>query len=365
MRRKFSNKYQDLLTTKGPIAVFEAMHNPEIFNKTIRVYGWEDNGTSSYDHNLIASVNKYLFEELEVIEAMIPEGLENRPGIIKESTKYICIHDTAGARKGAGATAHKNYVCNGGGGTSWHYSSGDDGIYHHLPNNEVAYHAGDGSRTYNLVNSGVIATTAKPIIDISEDGFYTLNGEKLEILAPTNDGKILSAKDINDLNIEVVIGDDNYYYLGTTWYSKTYNLIGNGGGNRNSIGIESMIDNGCDLYLVWQRLAKLVASLLLEQNLNLDAVVQHHFFSGKDCPKTMRKAAMWDHFLDLVEAEYFVLTQMKDYSISIIPKSKNIDNNGRIINQEDIDMELNYTLVIKDKFNNQFEKDFKSIYKKA
>lgn len=356
MRRTFTNKYNDLLINSGPLAVFEAMHNPIITNKVIRVFGWEDGGNSSYDHKLLGSVSKYLFEDLNIIEAPIPKNLDNRPRIIKESTKYICVHDTASARKGAGASAHKNYVCNGGGGTSWHYSSGDDGIYHHLPNNEVAYHAGDGSRTYKLENSNVVATSKTPKVDISEDGYYTLNGVKSSVLAPTNDDLILAAKDLNDLNIEIVIGEDNYYYLGSTWYSKTYNLIGNGGGNRNSIGIESMIDNGSDIYLTWQRLAKLVASLLIEQKLNLDAVVQHHFFSGKDCPMTMRRANMWDYFLDLVEAEHFIMSKMKNYNIEIKPKSKGINKNGRITN--DNNPNLSYQLIIVDEYKKQYEKEF-------
>lgn len=42
---------------------------------------------------------------------------------------------------------HAEYVQNGGGGTSWHYSAGDTGIYHQIPDNERAYHAGDGKES--------------------------------------------------------------------------------------------------------------------------------------------------------------------------------------------------------------------------
>ena len=138
MRRKFTNVYNQLLESKGPIAVFEAMHNHKVDSKTVRVFGWENEGKSSYDHELVTSVSKYLFEDLKITEAFISKDLDNRPGIIKESTKYITVHDTAGAREGSGAVAHMKYVTNGGGGTSWHYSLGNDGIFHHLPNDEVA-----------------------------------------------------------------------------------------------------------------------------------------------------------------------------------------------------------------------------------
>lgn len=355
MRRKFTNKYLEVFKKEGPLGVFRAFHNEKVEEKIIRVFGWEDQGRSSYDHNLIPSVSKYLFEDLEIIEAYIDSSLENRPGIIKESTKYITVHDTAGAREGSGAVAHMKYVTKGGGGTSWHYSLGNDGIFKHLPHNEVAYHAGDGSRTYTLENSNVKASTPKPDIDISKDGYYVLNGEKSTILAPTNDGEILSKKDINDLSIEIQI-IDGYYYIGNTWYSKTYKLIGNGGGNRNSIGIEACIDRGSDIYLTWQRLAKLVAYLLIAENLDLDAVVQHHYFSGKDCPMTMRRAKMWDDFLDLVEVEYFVQTTMKDYEIKINPITNNIDSNGRI--KELTKDDLVYEVIITDKDNNIYKDKF-------
>lgn len=361
MRRKFSNTYHTILKNDGPLAVLKAMHNPKIESKQVRVFGWEDEGRSSYDHNLINSVSKYLFEDLEITEALIPSNLPNRPGIIKESTKYITIHDTAGAREGSGAVAHMKYVTNGGGGTSWHYSLGNDGIFHHLPNNEVAYHAGDGSRTYSLENSNVKATTPNPEVNISEDGYYTLNNQKTTILAPTNEEEILTKDVINDMSIEVQV-IDGYYHIGTTWYSKGYRLIGNGGGNRNSIGIESCIDRGSDLYLTWQMLAKLVAYLLEEQNLDLDAVVQHHFFSGKDCPMTMRRAKMWDSFLDLVEAEYFIRTMMKDYKITLKSESDNIAANGRIINQDKIDKILKYTIIIEDKEGNIYTDNLTSSF---
>ena len=358
MRRKFSKVYDELLESRGPIAVFEEMHNKKVDLMSVHVFGWENEGKSSYDHDLVTSVSKYLFEDLEITEAFISKDLDNRPGIIKESTKYITVHDTAGAREGSGAVAHMKYVTNGGGGTSWHYSLGNDGIFHHIPNNEVAYHAGDGSRTYSLENTNVKATNRDPEVAISLDGYYTLNNIKSTIIAPTKDEKILSKEYLNDMSIEIQIGEDGNYHMGVTWYSKSYNLIANGGGNRNSIGIESCIDYGSDLYLTWQKLAKLVAFLLEEQNLNLDAVVQHHFFSGKDCPMTMRHANMWDHFLDLVDAEYFVRTKMKDYKISISPKSNNLKDNGRVILP--VKGELEYSLNIIDPSGNTHTKELNS-----
>lgn len=346
-----------------PMSILESLHNDNIIAKKIYVYGWENNGESSYYYDLYGSVNKYLAEPLIITEALIPANLDNRPSIIKPSTKYITIHDTAAAKKNSGATAHKNYVVNGGGGTSWHYSIGNDGIYHHLPNNEVAYHAGDGSRLYELISSGIKASRNNPLVTISSDGYYELDGIRSTVLAPQDNGKILSSEKINDLGIKVIVGEDNYYYIGNTWFSNTYQLIGNAGGNRNSIGIESCIDQGSDLYLTWQRLAKLVAYLLEEQNLTIDAVVQHHYFSGKDCPKTMRHANMWKDFLNLVEAELLVRKLLKNYSVSFISNSEYLDNNGRVIKITKEEIRVKYTIKITDKNNIIESKDFISILK--
>src|SRR5690606_40874876 len=105
MRRKFTNKYLEVFKKEGPLGVFRAFHNEKVEEKIIRVFGWEDQGRSSYDHNLIPSVSKYLFEDLEIIEAYIDSSLENRPGIIKESTKYRSEEHTSELQ------SRENLVC--------------------------------------------------------------------------------------------------------------------------------------------------------------------------------------------------------------------------------------------------------------
>jgi N-acetylmuramoyl-L-alanine amidase CwlA len=331
-----------------PIEIFDVLHVENPLVKNITVYGWEVNGTYTYD--MYTSVSKYLATSLDVTESLISPTLDNRPGIIKESTEYITVHDTASAAASAGAAAHNSYVTNGGGGTSWHYTLGTDGIFHHLPNNEVAYHAGDGSRTYAMTqannDSGIVATSKeKPIMTITPDGYYALNGQKSLIVAPTNNGTILTTARINNLGIQTVVGQNGNWWIGNSWYSSTYNYIGNGGGNRNSIGIESCVNKGSDVFLTWQLLAKLVAFLMEEQGLGIDRVVQHHFFSGKDCPMTMRHAEMWDYFKQMVQAEYLVRTCLKDYTITFQSSTPELINSaGRIISLPTVATRTSYTL---------------------
>ena len=78
---------------------------------------------------------------------LIPRGHPNRPGTKLDGPRYITIHDTENAGKGAGAASHARYLkrtTGDGPATSWHFTVDDRGVYQHLPLDEVAWHAGDG-----------------------------------------------------------------------------------------------------------------------------------------------------------------------------------------------------------------------------
>lgn len=74
---------------------------------------------------------------------LVPEGNAARPGI-ERRIKYVVIHETGNFSKGANAEAHSVYLTeNNRTTTSWHYTVDDNSIYHHIPDTEVAWHAGD------------------------------------------------------------------------------------------------------------------------------------------------------------------------------------------------------------------------------
>ena len=78
---------------------------------------------------------------------IIPAGRRNRPGGRNPDT-YITIHETGNSSAGADAAAHGKYLASTTGEaslTSWHYTVDDHAIVQHLPDNETAYHAGDGA----------------------------------------------------------------------------------------------------------------------------------------------------------------------------------------------------------------------------
>ncbi len=78
---------------------------------------------------------------------IIPAGRRNRPGGSNPDT-YITIHETGNTDAGADAAAHGAYLAGSAGEAalvSWHYTVDDHAIVQHLPDNETAYHAGDGA----------------------------------------------------------------------------------------------------------------------------------------------------------------------------------------------------------------------------
>ena len=316
--------------------------------KNIKVTGWQ----RIYSHELRTSVIGYLFEDLVITENIAPLGNGVRPGTITKK-EYICVHDTGDVdftAKDWSDTVFNNYNPLTGKtyGASYQYVIDAKDCYHNIPDNERSYHAGDGNRSYEEIPSGVYGTDKYPVITITSDGYYAINGEKTTIIAPKgSDGEILKTSDINDYGIRTVIRDGQYY-LGKTWYSETYRKIGNYGGNNNSIGIESCITEGDDIYYTWQRLAKLVAKLMDENDLTIDDVVTHHYFSGKNCPQTMREAGFYMHFKKLVEIEYTILQFVKQgYKLSFVSNNNEyVNNSGRVIKTSPVAKTVSYTITV-------------------
>ena len=315
--------------------------------KTIKVTGWH----RVYKHELRTSVIGYLFEDLPITENIAPLSNSNRPGIVRQKY-YITVHDTGDvdySAKDWSDTVYNefNEMTGQKYEASYNYVMDNKDVYHNIPDNEVSYHAGDGSQEYAEYATGVYGTNKYPEITITADGYYAIDGVKSSIVAPTNNGKILTTADINDAGIRCVI-KEGQYYLGKTWYSSTYKKISNGGGNRNSIGIESCITEGDDIYYTWQRLAKLCAKLMDENNLTVDDIVPHHYFSGKHCPQTMREAGMWEHFKNLCQIEYDILQFIQaGYEVSFVSNNlEYVNNSGRVIKTSNSLQNVTYTITV-------------------
>lgn len=328
---------------------FKNLLEDKPFEKEITVYGW----TKNYQYNLISSVLPYLFQDLEIKENIAPESNENRDGRLRDK-KYIVIHDTGDVPEYKDAHYWSEVVrtqTNDGNkyAASFQYVVGSDGIYHNIPDNEIAYHAGDSTYfDYALYDTKIPVSNKK---DISiQNGYYYINGINTNILAPVVEDKVLTKDDINDYGI-LCIEKDGTYHIGETYFNTTYKKIANRGGNNNGIGMEVCINEGSDIYLNWQLSAKLTAYLLDKNNLKIDDIKPHHYFSGKNCPMTLRENKLWNHFMKMVEVEKQVLSYIKEgYEIKLLPLSNNILDNGRIT---DLSKPVNFKIVTS--FNNVVE----------
>lgn len=157
-----------------------------------------------------------------------PRGQPRRPGQTRRD-KYLVIHETDNFSAGADAAAHNSFIhqnANAESGiVSWHYTVDDHEIYHHLPDTETAYHAGD--------------------------------------------------------------------------------MMTEGGGNMNGIGIEMCVNEGGNYEQTLINTEKLCASLCIAYHLNPDkALKKHQDFMEKVCPAKLINSGRWDEFCAAVKERY-------------------------------------------------------------
>jgi N-acetylmuramoyl-L-alanine amidase CwlA len=159
----------------------------------------------------------------EIKTKLIPINTAARSGYVLKP-KYITIHNTANTSVGADAENHAIYMQGSGKNStaSYHYVVDDKEIYRLLPDNEVAWHAGDGEY---------------------------------------------------------------------------------GTGNRQSLAIEICENVDGDLLKATNNAVELTAYLMKLYNIPLSNVVQHNYWSGKNCPNRIRKSEPynWQTFLNKVQ----------------------------------------------------------------
>lgn len=349
------------------LGVFARAHNPEINllrNVNVAYQYLTDVYVSASDllYNWKYNVNR----SYEAVQA----GVSSNHGGKKTSTEFICVHYTAGYQSSSTGAANADYFASGGGGTSIHYTTGNDGIFSCLDDSLVGWHAGDGTSTkFEWIDTGVVATeNVKPVWGViknsaSSTGYYfTLNGQATTITVPItgtrSNGDVVTMTDPS--KCFTYFGpawkvENGKYYMGTTWACFTQRwegAISSRGGNNNSIGIETACNKGSDLWLTYQYTAQLIAHLMDENNLDITRVVGHNMFSGKDCPQTLLydDAYLWPLFIECVEAEYELYENFtKNGNYTITCKSNNptyLADNGRIKGIPFETTTVNYTVTV-------------------
>lgn len=89
---------------------------------------------------------------MQIIERLAPEDGNCRPCINRTGFRGITVHNTSNYSNGANALAHANLLRNGWKYvyTSWHYVTDKDYAVSCVPENEVAWCAGDGNGDGNM-----------------------------------------------------------------------------------------------------------------------------------------------------------------------------------------------------------------------
>ena len=344
-------------------------------------------GTPAYYTDVIGSVNKILFNNpLEIDTTKVADGNSTGNYYALRDVEFITVHYTGNMSAGADALANANYFVSKSAGVSIHYTTGNDGVYQCLGLDKGAWHAGDSSSIDRVGHFEWFPTGVQydgvDLLDVefsaSDDFYFEINGKKTSVKLPTPynynsrntdhiynaDGTISSQPDcssrfsartpesfFNDHGFAVKVVDGQYY-MGKTWWCYTQvseGRICSNGGNYNSIGIESCVNKGSDLWYTWQKTAQLVAQLMQQFNLSIERVKGHHFYTAKDCPQPMLEndLEIWYEFVELVQAEYELLTKYNDYTITVVSNNPDIVNNrGRVINRPNLSTSVSYTVTI-------------------
>ncbi len=387
-----------------------ANHESNIFTKYDLPIGYPD-ANQGYYKDIFGSVSNIFYNhELEIDESFLNKG--NATGayyenaVKNEGLEFITVHYTGTFGTTADTDNIATNFTNTGTSVSIHYVTGNHGkdssgnetaeVFHTLSHDHGAYHAGDSrARTYanypgdfQWYNTGV-QYDGCDLLDVvftaSQDFYYEINGKKTLIELPKTwdyDGRnsnhiynyetgLISSQSnflskfswgatfqnrtpesfFNSLDFPIKV-IDGYYYMGPTWWCFDQVVEGRicgSGGNRNSIGIESCVNEGSDVWYTWQLTAQLVAKLMYDNNLGIERVKGHHFFSGKDCPQPLLEndLEIWHKFIEMVQAEYELIDTYKDYEFTLSTESKLLSANGRVVGTLNDATCVQYTVTVK------------------
>lgn len=370
-----SSLYQDFIVTvldeetyKNLQVILNA-HNSNIFTRYNLVIG--NASSPAYYADIFGSVSKLLYNQELKIDTTYNKATNDKYGDKLESRtmksiEFITVHYTAGFGTSANGAAHGAYFAQplSKNATSIHYSTGNDGVFKGLDEKYRAAHAGDDG-SFDTVTDGfswidtpveVLATDPQfPVVTITSNATFAINGRDTGVKVPketkNNRGYVTNNKWLNNQGIAVNI-KDNKYQIGTSWWCYTQVAEGricSNGGNANSIGIETAVNYGSDLWYTWQITAQLVADIMNRYNLDITRVKGHHFFSAKNCPQPMLEndLEIWWEFIGLVQAEYDKLVNLKDCDITFTSNSKYVNDKGRIVEQPVTSQVVTYTVSLK------------------
>lgn len=268
----------------NPIKILKALHVEKPLKQSVTTYGYNPD---TREQMVYGSVNKYFNSELNLIEEIIPINESKYTNLVATQNMLIEAEKLKLVRPGIKHVETKYIIYHDTG----NHSPGANALAH------AKYMVGD----HNKDNR-------------ARSWHYTVDENSIIHHIPDNE---------------------------VSWQGDSYEAYAMG------IGIETCVDFGSDLYATWQRTAKLIAKLMVDHNLGFESIKQHNYFNDKECPQTLRRNDLYDHAIDLVLAEYLVLTKLKDYKIEFVSLNHNIvDNRGRVVNPPTVETVVEYKIIV-------------------
>lgn len=92
----------------------------------------------------------------------------------------------------------------------------------------------------------------------------------------------------------------HYYHTTSCWHAGTYN------GNTQSIGIEIAVNQDGDYLKALMNAIELVQIIQKQENISTSHVVQHNYWSGKNCPTQLRAGTYgmtWNAFISHIDGK--------------------------------------------------------------
>lgn len=294
--------------------------------RTVKKQGITHFGSTNAVIQLYPSIFPYWFNEPLAIDKtlMLPDVHRSHPNIdVKQ--EWVVVHDTGNIATDAKGNATYLFNLNENQPiVSWQYTVGNDGVFQSLADTKVSWHASAGSTRTAFTDTGIPAVNSKerPRMTLSEDGYFMIKGIKTNVKAP--------GTTFVETGLWPVIMDGTYWIPDTSTRG-TGNWIGFDGGNYEGIGIETSVYSQGDIWITWGRTAKLVADILVRNDLDVDRIVFHNSFNNKACPQAALRSGNLDHWVDMMIFEYMILTRFNDYKFDLETLTPNfLDNRGRV-----------------------------------
>ena len=339
----------------GVLKLLLESNNKEVYTKNNLLIGIKIGSDGAYYSDIVGSVSKLLFEDYVVHDDYYLSNPSNKSTLASGGIQFITVHyaadmpySSSAMYNGGKNLASYNKSCNTNGTqASWHYSTGNDGIWACQNEAYGAWHAGASKAmtwTDSGLSTGQVGTDLYTTdVTLGSDGYFYIKGIK------TNVKNTSSGTKLNGMGLAVKV-EGTKVFLGGHYYNSSYGYISSTGGNNNSIGMETSVREGSDLWLTWQYTAQLCAKLLIKYNLPLNRLVGHHFYSGKWCPQPMLEndLEIWYEFVELTRQQMEYYNKYSQYDLSFDSSSEYLKDNGRVKKLPNYTECVTYTVTYKD-----------------